>query len=617
MARGLNTEINPRALGDGQYPEFTMLTHATGAITPRRADAATTGASDRTKYLIEFGTQDYAEVYNEADKTTAIVYHDKAGTGDLYITTDNGTTVDYLLYDAPNKPVYISVSPSLVPVTAPSVIKYAAAVSDPDIIQGETALSSLVEWYKADLKQFTATTATGGGASWILEPNTTMTNSTKTATAKSRTNVAIPVSPGTFTVIFDTKSDTQTWAAGDSITFATDLGTVTATISITEAAVTAPAVGYEYLPVYSFDGALPINWNKWKLYRLDTTSSRWREVGESASTITDVGSFPYVYVSSTDYTTILSSEWPGPVDEQGDPVEQITRSTLDSTTEFLRMCVHKGCLFVGINGVIYYSDPEQPRYFRKASNLQALGTIRKMVGREELVELYCDNAVKYIVGNPPYFEVRETGINEGPIGVGVVRATDVGTFALFDDGIYLCNGMTRKNITAGNNTTWLRDYASTLTNGTMFASKGILYLVETGGNALCYDWEHDEFYGRTFTTGKIAVYDAGLNALVYKTGTSTYATVETSDSAVDWAVKWKQLGDGRLRPTPVRAFVDADTVTGINLTFYCGDDPKASYPIDEPKQYNLPATRARFYSFRASGSEKSTDMVLRMIEAKP
>lgn len=716
MPKGLNTEINPRALGDGQYPEFTNVTHSTGGITPRLGDTtiASSSLDYRTKSIITLGTMEYAFCYNEADKSTPIVFSYDVGSVYPKLFAPESGAIDFLIYDKPNEPTLVSFVKSS--VTQPDTIQFAMTAESPTIVDGVTPLSDV---FKINLKEYQAVaiSVTAGENPPLV--NTTITN---TSISKSGNIVNILGSSLSGTDSYAITSTTSQsgngdltgWANGITVSYNDDTATGVVTdlvigtgflvnIGVEESAnwvyfypitfnlvitgggdapnpvypivnpsdksVTVSAVGsvvsattdnytlivykqgdttfwdnaetveYDnggvvsgtingtsdpdltsYLPIFS-SGYTTIYGDmiKWALYQLDPISSKWLRHAQADFFTDDITAsqfFPY----ESDEVTFLP-EWPGPVDATGDPVNMVTRDDIKSATEAtcLPIEVHKGCLFIAVGDKIYFSEPEQPRYFRENSVVQSISPVLKMVSRDEILEVYTDGAVKYIIGNAPYFEIRETGINEGPISRTVVAKSDIGTFALFEDGLYLCNGASRRNLTAGNNTSWIRDHRAKLTSGTMFSGKGVVYLLDTDGEALCYDWEHDEFYNRSFEiySDKTAFYVESQKSLVYWKTVDSYASIETSDSAVSWAVKWKQIGSGKLRPTPVRTFIDADTTNGFLLSFYNENDQVDTFAVDGPREYTLPAGRARFYSFRASGSDKSTEMTFRMIEARP
>ncbi len=269
---------------------------------------------------------------------------------------------------------------------------------------------------------------------------------------------------------------------------------------------------------------------------------------------------------------------------------------------------------VAEGNILRFSEPEQFRYFRSWAQIDAGEEILAVVSREEVAEVYTKSSVKYIVGAPPYFELRETGVTEGPISKESIVKTDVGTFALFADGIYLSRGGSRKNLTAGVNTPWLEAMTSPAT-AVGGASKGIYYLVDADGSSIAYDWEQGEWFSHPFPErpeGFLHIPDTGLVARLPGTP-ETHLTVGTdSTTAVTWSISFAEHGDGRLRKPPSSLFLDIDGE--MTMTFYTDGEATLIENIAETNHFPLPIGRCRYWSLTLGGSGKKSDTEIRKME---
>ena len=399
------------------------------------------------------------------------------------------------------------------------------------------------------------------------------------------------------------KTSATAWAAGDTVAWTGGSGTIAA------GGGEADLTNNVYVYFDCGGAAVPYGVTRAALYRLEDATGYWRHVHEMATDLigndwlTDNKYFPY----SNPQRTALLPSWPGPLDEQSLP-----ETLLSSLAAAQAVASHKGCLFAAEESKIRFSEPEQPRYFRDWTVLDAMGMVLAMVSRDEVLEVYTPTAVKYIVGNAPYFEIRETGITEGPVARDSIVRTDIGTFALFDDGICLVTGSARRNLTSGVNTPWLEAMADR-ESAVAGSSHGVYYLVDDGGNCLAYDWEADEWFGRSFPAKPLGfLYCDGARALVAKLGSGSLIGLGASPGAVAWAAAYPEIGGGRLAAGPDEVTVDCD---GDMLLEYRVDDTVAAvFALSGPEIVPLPVERGRTWRVRLSGVGSAADTAVRAVE---
>ncbi|TLN22734.1 hypothetical protein FDZ71_03275 [bacterium] len=275
------------------------------------------------------------------------------------------------------------------------------------------------------------------------------------------------------------------------------------------------------------------------------------------------------------------------------------------------LALHKGCLFVAQGSLIRFSEPENPRYFRDWGCMDALGEVLAIVSKGEIAEVFTKTAVKYITGSAPYFEIRDTSITEGPASASSIVKTDVGTFALFDDGIYVVNGQNRKNITAGMNTPFVEGLVEPQ-NAIGGASKGVYYLVDADGSCLAYDWEEDEWFFRRFDSRPLAfAYLDDARGLVARLGgqTPTHLKIAASDEPVRWALSWPEKGDGKLRTMPSRLTVDCEGE--MAFSYRVDGEILSAQPISGTAEIPLPVARGRSAQITLSGENSPSGAAIR------
>ncbi len=596
MSRGLNTESDPRHLPQSNYPEFTQLTGRGGVIRPRLGDVDYTPqpGSIAEWQLEKLGDNDVARAYSADTEAEYMVYAPSAG-GTPEVYDHSNTTATELLVEEPDTaPVLLYWHSGWLNSTSGLAAgesgTYTLAYTD-NIAGYVTGLGSPVKFTNT-FKQIN----TSVPDSVDVPYGTKITNSTKSGDEAYVRGYGFWAT-GLHAFLIDTTEQTgsSTWESGDTIVLE---GIGTYTLAGLDNYYDVYAYPYFSIPATKPAGCATL------LYRLDNTAGFYHRVGEeSAALVKDTDSspdFPY----KTDGSFL--ERWPGPLDLNYLP-EQLVGS-LDNAKV---VGVHKGCLFLAEGSTLRYSEPEQFRYFRKSFNLDVGDTILKVVSRRETAEIYTPTTVKYLVGNPPYFELREIGITEGPVSVGSITTTDTGTFALFDDGIYLLDGSARKNMTAAINSPYIEklDNPHTTIGG---ASQGIYYLVDENGGCLAYDWEQGEWFFRQFTAQPQAfLYIDNARSLVAKLP-DRFKAIGTQPTETAWALTTGETGDGRLRPTPPKVFVDMDGE--IILEFLIDGSSVCSYPIQGPQEVNLPVDRGYYYQVRLTGSSGPEDTEIRNVE---
>ncbi len=309
-------------------------------------------------------------------------------------------------------------------------------------------------------------------------------------------------------------------------------------------------------------------------------------------------------------TAEIYDEYSGPYTDDGlaEPLYDF------GTTDPKCLCFHKGCLLVGEGNLVRYSEPYSPRIFRTWAAVNASSTVRRIVSRDEIVEVYTDAGPKYIVGNPPYFEIRETNVKDGIVSARAVTPTEVGTFILLRDGVYLFKNGTIEPITRGYNTPFIE----TLTNpSTAFSSAGdgVYMLVDGGTQALAWDWHSDEFYLKTFGTTIYDLKDFG-NGMFAEYGDSDIGTsmsIETGTAAVAWEAGYAAAGEGHDIPAPSSMWVDSDGEYKLTLTVD-GTNISPSVRVAKPGRVRLPKARGRKWNVTASGTNASSEIEIRRIK---
>jgi hypothetical protein len=450
----------------------------------------------------------------------------------------------------------------------------------------------------------------------VPEDGATITNSTKSATAKYRGNSGGSGPVYLFFINESEKSTEDVWENTDSLTWTGGTGTMGAD----EIKNDVESSGFYWLrPVFSAPASPPAGIDYFMLFRLEENTGYYRALVDREDWDTtwsvsgealDMSFFPYDHSSGDTYENPgeLLPLWPGPYDADGLP-----ETIMDALDSVQSVAWHKNCLFAAEGNIIRMSEPEKPCYFREAFSLDAGDDVLKMVSRDELLEVYTPTGIKYVVGASPYFELRETGITEGPVSRDSIVKTDVGTFALFDDGLYVVTGTARRNLTAGVNTPWLKAMAGA-GDSVGGASQGIFYLCDTNGDVLAYDWDQDEFFNRTFSAQPAGFfYSDDRRALVAKVGGAFYE-VGSSVSSIAWAISFGKQGDYRHRPVPGFASIDCDGE--MILSVRVDGSLVRSYALDGTEDVPLPIDRGRFYQLGLSGTGTEADTEIRSLSTR-
>jgi hypothetical protein len=590
MSRGWNTEADPASLPKGSHPVFTNLTLRTGAATPRSADATylPPAGSAAEWRLAQLGVNSVTELYDgdeQAPRSVAIPVE----SGDALICSVSDGVTESLTIAAPagepilDRPVGVITSGLFIGVgeSASYAMTWVSGMGH------ETGLSPVAKVQNDYLSIF-ITNLTGS----LGSVGDVITNTSTGATAVIR---EVQLQSSYYLVSDADKSDPATWTATQAVSWSNGSGT----LEYNE----APAV---IQPRFSAPQERPASVNGWNLYRLEEQTGYWRCLNEASSPTavdearTDDTYFPF---HDADQTRGLPF-YPGPLDENALPETLVEEIAQASTSVW-----HKGCLFIAEGDQVRYSEPTRPRQFRTWARLNAGSTVLAMKSRAGVIEVFTTTSVREIRGDSPYFEIWELGVHEGPVAQGSIVATDLGTFALFDDGVYLYTGGRIRSLTAGTHTSWVRglaDPASALAG----ASHGVYYLVADGGECLAYDWEADEWFHRTFTAKPDGFhYVEEVRALVAKVG-ENHLALEQSDAPVEWAIEYSRGGDGRLKRVPGRVLADAEGA--INLELIGDGERVCRFPLTEvPGSVRLPPARARSWALRLDGTGTKNDTAIR------
>lgn len=623
MPNGLNTELSPRLLPQLSFSEFTQCTVRGGVLSPRAGNVAyvPTPSSLEEWLLTQIGTNDTVRVYSNIDAQEYQVYTPVAGGTIKIIDAPSGTAEPLVLaaptsapaiveWSASNTPGSVGVDP--VPsstgdgLASDATAQFASAVTTTTTIDGYySGLSDVL-----DVKNETTLISFTVAMSPAQKPaiGATVTNTTKSETATVVGYSSVPSPIGYTDLLIDSKSSgkTQTWQDTDTITSASPAWSKTMAGDEVRGEAN-PTFEVNYTPGEA-------EATKWALYRLNTDGFWYlvpNELGSNPDVLAD--NIKQEYVDSRDNAIDWPgtyAAWPGPYDNNYLPEDVIGAFTTAKV-----QTVHKGCLFIAEGDQVRFSEAEQPRYFRDKFSLDAGNTILKIVSRGEIAEIHTPTDIRYIVGNSPYFEIRDTVATEGPVSKESITPTDVGTFALFDDGIYVVEGTQRRNITRGVLTPTIE--ALTSASGTVGgASKGIYYLVDTDGSGVAYDWEQDEWFAFDFGTQPTGfLYSDSARALIAKIS-GAYQAIGNGTTATAGAATWKEFGDGRLRKFQTRVHVDATLTSEVLMQFKADGSVLSGYPIDEPGEFPMPIDRAKFWAIRMSWTAKPSEVAIRSVELR-
>lgn len=355
---------------------------------------------------------------------------------------------------------------------------------------------------------------------------------------------------------------------------------------------------------FSPSGTLPAGATGWDLYRL-SNAGIYHQVGSATGTasITD---------ESTDADITDYNVYSGPLDTQGLPDTLVVPGTQQT------LCLHKGCLFLGdVNGLVSWSEGsitgKEYRWFRAGFQLDVGGAVWGMVSRGEGLEIYTPNGIKNIIGNAPYFELRDTQIHEVATSRFSIVGTDYGTFYQAADGLRVLQAGVTKLLSQGWNRPW---FTAIATPGSTIAgaSKGRYYLVDSTGRTLIFDWEAQEWSSRTF-----AVQPGGFRwsptgrYLVAKVA-SSYVSVESdATEPVSWIVQYPTRAGARNRPIPSGFWLD--NVGPMDLTVYVDDAVAGRTPITDTThgRVRLPMARGVDWYLTLSGTGTPASAAIRSL----
>ena len=293
-----------------------------------------------------------------------------------------------------------------------------------------------------------------------------------------------------------------------------------------------------------------------------------------------------------------AEQWPtltaydGPLDTAGLPETLVVPGTCQT------LCVHKGCVFLGEGNLVRWSEGMltgiEARWFRDGYTLDAGGEVWRLVSRNEVLEIFTASGIKYVVGNPPYFEIRDTQVTERAISRGSIVPTDRGTFYHGGDGLRLLSGQSSRLVSNGWNRPWfdaIEDPEQTVAG----ASLGRYVICDATGRALVWDWESEEWMERTFAEQPGGfVWNDESRCLVAKVG-GAYLEIERGTQAVSWEVGYPTRGGGKNLPLP--GFVWLDNTGPVVLDVYIDGELYESLPVTDDSQGRVRLPNARGYSW--------------------
>ncbi|TAL17049.1 hypothetical protein EPN96_06630 [bacterium] len=618
MAKGYCTELDPRVMPPGLFPEFTQLTLRGGVLRPRPSDEAYTpapGSLEEWK-LGKLGQSRVAEVYSSEAAKSFYVHTPKGGGTPRIYDHESAAEADLVLPTPGDAPA-LAEGHSSVGFTATGYGPEADVTGS--VPAGERAVYAktwvgTVAGARSGFSPVFNFENTGYMAIYIrmapglwLPPvaGDILTNSTKTDTAIVR-DIALlnySMTERFFCILIkdSEKTANQLWATNDIVTWPGG--------PFNQGSLKRDETPSAVTPTLANGTAFPAGVDGWALNRMEGSTGIWRETGltSTETELSDSDYFPYEDVGLTK----LFKAWPGPLDNNYLP-ETLAGPLLAAQT----LAVHKGCLFVAQGSKIRYSEAEQPRYFREWAALDAGGEVLAIISRDEVAEVYTPTAVKYLTGSAPYFELRETGINEGPVSGDSIVQTDIGTFALFDDGLYLVRNSNRENVTSGVNTPFiegLSDRGSAVGG----ASRGVYYLVDADGSCLAFDWEEEEWFRREFPARPEGfLYLDDPRSLVAKLPGSPdyFRKVASGTGSVLWSALWPEKGDGKLRPAPSAAVIDSEGE--MTFTFLVDGEVESVMAAGGAEEMPLPLARGRYVSFMLSGEGSGVDTAIRKAELR-
>lgn len=372
--------------------------------------------------------------------------------------------------------------------------------------------------------------------------------------------------------------------------------------------------GRQYMVGYSFDNTsnlyrraerkyryYDLGWHDYDLsYGTKSLTNGWDMTGG-----TRTSSVAVVDRHSDDAELADFDDYPGPFDTDGlyEVLEHLD-SDCQCAAEF------KGSLLVGQGKTIRYSDSYDIRLFRDWAVLNLNSKVLRIVSRDDTAEVYTEEGIQYIVGNPPYFELRETNVTDGIVSPRAVAPTEMGTFILMPDGVYLFRNGQITPVTVGNNTPWI-DSMVNPESSFAFAANGVAYFVDAtagtsespGNTALAFDYHANEMFQKKFPSpvvGAITIADA---AYTLEEGTSgTNSKVASGTSSVEWVARYAAGGDGRSIVTPT--ILKVDCVGEFKLGKYVDDVlVEPAIRIDGAGDARLPKARGRKWYLEASGTD--------------
>ena len=342
----------------------------------------------------------------------------------------------------------------------------------------------------------------------------------------------------------------------------------------------------------------------WRLYALEENTAIWRLVGEAdlATGITDAN-------SDANLANLLAYD--APLDPNGDP------EVLVQVGNCQAVATHKGCLFAAEGTLIRYSEGVEHHWFRDWCSLDAGDTVQALISWDEVLYAFTPRGVYAVVGNPPYFEIRQIPKTQGPVARLSIVDTEAGVFFLGDKGIYLFRGDRTTPVTVGSNTPWIEqisDPASCVAGAVNDAYALVDPTPQSDGKyrVLRYDWVRNEFreYRISFLPAGFR-FDSAGRRLVARAG-STYYAWEGGLDAVSWYFEYRTIGGECIKRLPMCLCVDMEG--NATLRLYVDDQELWSTQLSGPGRVRLPRARGRRWYVSLEGSGGQNDTLIRAVK---
>lgn len=567
--RGLNTEIDPRQLGrlkQGGFAQYMNLTMRSETMVPIAGDGTHTSPTFAETNL---GTLIVSEPFSISGTAGFQAYVALAG-GTVTLRDGTGAT-------------------SPIAVAAPGTIGFSSFGFN------VTLGSNGIPW--GSTRTYAGAWAGAGGYISGLSPILEVTNNAYRQQASAGSG-AVPVYGETFSVGTGTATYLggvgASWSGGETIFYSppgTFASGATATFASGGAAVLygSEATAAFVLPSLQVGTgtAPPTGMTAAALYGLANSGIYYR-TGTGASGTNALSDTTY-FESLLDADRQALVPYEGPLDANGLPETLVVPGTCQT------LAIHKGCLFVAESNLLKWSEGAitgvEYRWFREGFGIDCGGTIWSLVSRGELLEVFTDKGIKYIVGNAPYFEIRDSQIHEVAVSRYSIVGTDIGTFYHAADGLRLLTAAATKLLSQGWNTPWFEDIAAPGSTKAG-ASKGKYYLVDATGRCLMYDWEGEEWQERTFATQPSGfLWSATDLHLVAKVSSSYVAVEDAPLTAVSWIVQRPTRSGAKNSPIP--SFFWLDNVGPCTVKVYVDDVLTGTIPVAYTTKGRIRLPRAR------------------------